>query len=67
MGMYAATIVLTNYHVVQPIVDKLSLGSKGNPINVYEEANIKTSIDPPTAEFIEGTRPIKQKYFELID
>ncbi|GAG59179.1 unnamed protein product, partial [marine sediment metagenome] len=46
MGMYAATIVLTNYHVVQPIVDKLSLGSKGNPINVYEEANIKTSIDP---------------------
>lgn len=65
--MYAATIVLTNYHVIQPLVDKLSLGSRAYPINVYEEIDIKTTIDPPTATFIEGARPIMQKYSYLVD
>lgn len=66
-GVYAETLVMTNYHVVEPLVDKLSLGSKADPINVYEEIDIKTSIDPPTANFIEGARPIAQKYAVLVD
>ncbi len=66
-GLYAETLVMTNYHVVQPLVDRLSLGSKSYPINVYEERDIKTSIDPPKAEIIEGARPISQKYSYLID
>ena len=66
-GIYAETLVQTNYHVIQPLVDKLSLGSKSEPINVYEEIDIKTSIDPPTAKFVEGARPIAQKYVVLVD
>ena len=27
-GIYAETLVMTNYHVVQPLVDKLNLGTK---------------------------------------
>jgi S1-C subfamily serine protease len=65
--MYASTIVLTNYHVIQPLVDRLSLGSKGDPINVYEEIYIKTTIDPPSATFTEGARPYQQKYSFLVD
>lgn len=66
-GMYAETLVQTNYHVIQPLVDLLSLGSKSEPINVYEEIDIKTSIDPPIAEIVEGARPIAQKYVVLVD
>jgi len=66
-GLYAETLVMTNYHVVQPLVDRLSLGSKRNPINCYEEKDIKISIDPPKAEVREGARPISQKYSYLVD
>jgi len=66
-GTYAETLVMTNYHVIQPLIDKLCLGSKAEPMNVYEETDIKTSIDPPTAKFLEGTRPIAQKYAVLVD
>ena len=59
---YAQTLIMTNYHVVQPLVDSLSLGSKIIPINVYEEKDLKTSVDPPKVEIIDGTRPIQQKY-----
>jgi len=65
--IYAETLVMTNYHVVQPLVDKLNLGSKTEPINVYEEKDIKTSIDPPKAEIRVGARPISQKYSYLVD
>ena len=66
-GIYAETLVMTNYHVIQPLVDKLHLGSKLNPINVYEERDIKTSIDPPKVEIVEGARPVSQKYSYLVD
>ena len=66
-GLYAETLVMTNYHVVQPIVDKLHLGTKSDPINVYEEIDIKTSIDPAKAEIREGARPVSQKYSYLVD
>lgn len=66
-GLYAETLVMTNYHVIQPLIDKLHLGNKSNPINVYEEIDIKISIDPAKAEIREGARPISQKYSYLVD
>ena len=66
-GLYAETLIMTNYHVVQPLVDKLNLGTKIEPLNVYEEKDIKTSIDPPTSEIRLGARPISQKYSYLVD
>ena len=66
-GIYCETLVMTNYHVVQPLVDRLNLGTQADPINVYEEKDYKTSVDPPKVEIISGTRPISQKYSYLID
>ena len=66
-SIYAETLVMTNYHVVQPLIDKLNLGSKAEPINVYEPKDYKTSIDPPTVEIIRGARPISQKYGYFVD
>lgn len=67
VGTYAETLVLTNYHVVAPIVDRYKLGSKSEPINVYEEIDLVTTIDPPTIKFREGARPTQQKYFTLLN
>jgi len=66
-GMYAQTLIMTNYHVVQPLVDKLSLGSKVFPINVYEPIDIITQADPPSAKIRQGARPTQQKYIYLVD
>jgi len=66
-GIYAETLIMTNYHVVQPLVDKLNLGTKADPINVYEEKDYKTSVDPPKVEIITGARPVAQKYGYFIN
>ena len=66
-GIYAETLVMTNYHVIQPLVDKLNLGTKVDPLNVYEARDLKTSIDPPKVEMVAGARPISQKYSYLVD
>ena len=66
-GIYCETLVMTNYHVVQPLVDKLNLGTKAEPINVYEEKDYKTSVDPPKVEIIAGARPVAQKYGYFVD
>lgn len=66
-GLYAETLVMTNYHVIQPLVDKLNLGTKGDPLNVYEARDLKTSIDPPKVKIVAGARPISQKYSYLVD
>jgi len=65
--IYAQTLVMTNYHVVQPLVDKLNLGTQALPLNIYETQDIITQVDPPSAKFREGTRPIQQKYSLLVD
>ena len=65
--LYAETLIMTNYHVVQPLIDKLSLGTKALPINVYEAKDILTQADPPVAKIREGARPIQQKYSYLVD
>lgn len=66
-GVYAETLGMTNYHVIEPLVNKLNLGSKAEPINVYAEKDIITTIDPPTVTFIDEARPIQQKYSYLVD
>ena len=65
--LYAETLIMTNYHVIQPLVDKLNLGTKALPINVYEAVDILTQSDPPVAKIREGARPIQQKYTYLVD
>jgi len=64
-GIYGATLILTNYHVAEPLIDKLSLGSRFKPINVYAESDIIKSTYPPQMTIREGSRPIKQKFMEL--
>ena len=64
---YAQTLIMTNYHVIQPLVDKLNLGTQALPINVYEVQDIVTKIDPPSARYRENSRPIQQKYSMLVD
>ena len=66
-GMYAETLVMTNYHVIEPLVDEVTLGTKAKPFNVYEEGAIVTEIDPPSARILEGSRPIMQKYYKMVD
>jgi len=64
-GIQGSTLVMTNYHVAQSIIDKLSLGSRGKPINVYEDADIIKTTYPPKMTIREGARPYKQMFFEL--
>ena len=64
-GIYGATLFMTNYHVGQPIIDKLSLGSRFKPFNVYEEIDTIKSIYPPSVKIRKGARPTKQKFFTL--
>ena len=66
-GIYGETLVITNYHVAQPIIDKYSLGSRYEPINVYEDKDIITTLFPPKATVKPGARPIRQKYFVITD
>jgi len=64
-GIYGSTLLMTNYHVAQPIIDKLSLGSRFKPFNVYEDLDIIKTTYPPKMTIREGARPIKQKFFTL--
>ena len=43
------------------------MGTKALPLNVYEEQDIITQVDPPSSKFREGARPIQQKYSILVD
>lgn len=65
LSIYGATLFLTNYHVAQPIIDKLSLGSRFKPFNVYAEIDIIRSILPPKMTIREGARPISQRFMQL--
>lgn len=64
-GIFASTLIMTNYHVVQPIIDKLSLGSRYKPFNVYIESDVIKSIFPPKMVIREGARPTKQRFMGL--
>ena len=65
--IHGETLVITNYHVIEALVEETVLGSKTNPIDVYDKADIETSIDPPKVKVTDGARPIFQKYFYLVD
>ena len=64
-GIYGSTLILTNYHVVEPIIDKYSLGGRFKPFNVYVESDVVKSVFPPEMKIREGARPIQQRFMEL--
>ena len=63
--VYGETLGITNWHVVEQLVDYESRGSSRNPQNVYAERDIIRSTFPPSIEIREGARPIEQQYFRV--
>lgn len=64
-GIYGATLFMTNYHVAEPIIDKLALGSRFKPFNVYAEIDVVKSVYPPKMTIREGARPLYQRFMTL--
>jgi len=63
--IYGETLGITNWHVVEQLVDKESRGSSGKPQNVYAERDIIRNTFPPSITVREGARPIEQQYFKV--
>lgn len=61
--IYGETIGITNWHVVEMLIDYLSRGTRSRPLNVYADKDIITSNYPPSFEIKEEARPIKQAYY----
>jgi S1-C subfamily serine protease len=59
----AGTYILTNAHVVDYLVKSEKLGSRWNPIDVYDEKDLVISTYPPSVTVKAGARPIAQMYF----
>ena len=63
--VHGETLGITNWHVVEQLVDYESRGNSRNPQNVYEERDIIRSTLPPSIKIREGARPIEQQYFKV--
>ena len=63
--IYGETLGITNWHVVEQLVDYESRGSYSEPFNVYAERDMIRHIFPPSLEIREGARPIAQQYFKV--
>ena len=63
--IYGETLGITNWHVVEQLVDYESRGSYSEPYNVYAERDMIRHIFPPSLEIREGARPIAQQYFKV--
>ena len=63
--IYGETLGITNWHVVEQLVEYESRGSSRDPFNVYAERDKIISIFPPSVEIREGARPIAQQYFKV--
>ncbi|MCK4320981.1 trypsin-like peptidase domain-containing protein [candidate division WOR-3 bacterium] len=63
--VYGHTLGITNWHVVEQLVDYESRGTSGKPINVYAEKDITTYTYPPSFEIKKDARPIGQEYFKV--
>jgi len=69
-GCHGATYILTNWHVVDMLVDYNarryeSCGNFSNPQYVYAEADIIRNTYPPSVKIREGARPIGEQYFTM--
>jgi hypothetical protein len=63
--IYGETLGITNWHVVEQLVEYESRGSRLNPQNVYAERDTIRSTFPPSIEIREGSRPIEQQFFKV--
>ena len=63
--VYGETLGITNWHVVEQLVDYESRGSSSKPQNVYAEKDIIRNTFPPSITIREGARPIEQQYFRV--
>lgn len=63
--IYGETLGITNWHVVEQLVDYESRGSAYKPFNVYAEKDKITYIYPPRLEIRKDARPIAQEYFKV--
>ena len=61
--IYGETLGITNWHVVEQLVDYKSRGTTYEPINVYSEQDKIINTYPPSVKIVEGARPIEQAYF----
>jgi hypothetical protein len=64
-GPMSGTYILTNAHVVEPLVNKASLGSAAKPLDLYDMKDLIISEMPPGIKIRDGARPIAQYYFTL--
>lgn len=64
-GCVGATYILTNYHVIEPLVRREALGSRLKPIDVYDEKDLIITEMPPSVTPRPGARPVAQSYFVL--
>ncbi|MEM3554255.1 MAG: serine protease [Candidatus Micrarchaeaceae archaeon] len=64
-GPYSGTFILTNAHVVEPLVNKAALGSPANPKDEYSLEDLIVDSMPPRITVKPGARPVAQYYFTL--
>ena len=64
-GDVAGTYILTNAHVVEYLVTKTALGSRYDPIDVYDEKDLIINTFPPSVSVKPEARPVAQMYFTL--
>jgi len=64
-GDLPGTYILTNAHVVEPLVNKASLGSRYAPLDLYDLKDLEIKDLPPSIKIKDGARPIAQYYFTL--
>ncbi|MEM4958556.1 MAG: serine protease [Nanopusillaceae archaeon] len=62
---YSGTFILTNAHVVRPLVNKAALGSPSKPFDEYRLEDLVVETLPPRVTPKEGARPYSQYYFTL--
>ncbi len=64
-GPKLGTIILTNYHVVEYLIRRESLGTPSNPIPIYAPEDLTFSDYPPRVIVRDGARPIAEQYLKL--
>lgn len=63
--IYGETLGITNWHVVEQLVDYESRGTSKKPFNIYDERDKIITTSPPSVTIVEGARPIEQAYFKV--
>ncbi|MCS7240966.1 MAG: serine protease [Candidatus Bipolaricaulota bacterium] len=64
-GQYSGTFILTNAHVVQPLVQSSILGSPYSPIDEYRLDDLIIETMPPSVKPKPEARPFQQYYFKI--